>query len=52
MKTKSKGARIMIPDFIDTHNGFLALSDVEYTAKATNPNIKKYEKKMFRVQRK
>ena len=43
MKPKSKGAGIMVSDFIDEHNGFLTLSDDEYeAAKASNPNIRKY----------
>lgn len=43
MKPKSKGAGIMVSDFVDEHNGFLALSDSEYeTAKATNPHVRKY----------
>ena len=29
MKKKSKGAGIMVSDFIDEHQGFLALSDAE-----------------------
>ena len=43
MKPKSKGAGIMVSDFIDEHNGFLALSDTEYeAAKSSNPRIHKY----------
>ena len=43
MKKKSKGAGIMVSDFIDEHNGFLALTDEEYqAAKVTNPNIRPY----------
>ena len=30
MKKKSRGAGIMVSDFIDNHNGFLALTDREY----------------------
>ena len=30
MKPKSRGAGIMVSDFIDEHNGFLAFSDEEY----------------------
>ena len=42
MKPKSKGAGIMVSDFIDEHNGFLALTGDEYeTAKASDPNIRK-----------
>ena len=43
MKSKSKGAGIMLSDFIDNHNGFLALTDEEYDqAKQSNPDVKKY----------
>ena len=43
MKHKSKGAGIMVSDFIDDHNGFLVLSDTEYVeAQKVNPGIKKY----------
>ena len=43
MKPKSKGAGIMVSDFVDEHNGFLALSDEEHdAAKASNPRIRKY----------
>ena len=37
VKPNSKGAGIMVSDFVDEHNGFLALSDDEYeAAKVTN----------------
>ena len=41
LKKESKGAAIMGSDFIDEHNGFMALSDKEQhqAAKVTNPNI-------------
>ena len=43
MKPKSKGAGIMVSDFVDEFNGFLALSNEEYqAAKATKPNILPY----------
>ena len=43
IKPKSKGAVIMVSDFIDEHQGFLARTDEGYkTAKASNPGIKKY----------
>ena len=43
MKPKSKGAGIMVSDFIAEHNGFLALSDKEYDrAKVSNPRLRKY----------
>ena len=32
MKPKSKGAGIMVSDFVDEHNEFLALTDTEYEA--------------------
>ena len=48
MKPKSKGAGIMVSDFIDEHNGFLALTDDEYeTAQASDPNIRKYTREFF-----
>ena len=43
LKPKSKGSGIMVSDFIDEHNGFLALSDEEHDkAKVSNPRIHKY----------
>ena len=43
MKKKSRGAGIMVSDFIDEKNGFLCLSESQWeTAKVTNPNIKRY----------
>lgn len=43
MKHKSKGAGIMVSDFIDEHTGFLSLNDEEYERyKQVNPNGKKY----------
>lgn len=30
MKSKGRGAGIMVSDFVDEHNGFLALTDEEY----------------------
>ena len=48
MKPKSKGSGIMVSDFIDEQNGFLALSDEEYeSAKATNPCIRKYAREFL-----
>ena len=47
-ETKKQGAGIMVSDFIDEHNGFLALTDVEYkTAKASDPNIRKYAREFL-----
>ena len=40
MKPKSKGAGIMVSDFIDEHNGFLALT--AEVAKASNPDAQMY----------
>ena len=43
IKPKSKGAGIMVSDFVDEHNGFLALTAEEYeVAKASNPNARMY----------
>ena len=43
LKPKSKRSGIMVSDFIDEHNGFLALSGEEHDkAKALNPRIHKY----------
>ena len=41
IKPKSKGSGIMVSDFIDEHNGYLALTREEYDhAKVNNPNIR------------
>ena len=38
----------MVSDFVDEHNGFLALSDSEYEwAKVLNPRIRKYAQECF-----
>ena len=43
MKQTSKGAGIMVSDFIDKHNGYLQLTDEEYThAKEKDPTIHKH----------
>ena len=43
MKPKSKGAGIMVSDFIDEHNGFLVLTEEEYLrAKQSSSTIKRY----------
>ena len=48
MKPKSKGAGIMVSDFIDEHNGFLALSDEEHDrVKVSNPRIRKYAREFL-----
>ena len=47
MKPKSKGAGVMVSDFIDEHNG-LALSDDEHEAvKASKPHIRKYAREFL-----
>ena len=46
LRPKSKGAGIMVSDFIDEHNGYLQLSDEEYErSKSFHPGIKKYARK-------
>ena len=48
MKQKSKGAGIMVSDYIDEHNGFLALTEEEYqAAKDANPAIKPYAREFL-----
>ena len=48
MKPKSRGSGIMVSNFIDEHNGFLALTDEEYEqAKRVNPRAKKYARQFF-----
>ena len=43
IKPKSRGAGIMVSDFIDEFDGFLALTEAQYdAAKVSNPGIKKY----------
>ena len=43
LRPKSKGAGIMVSDFIEEHNGYLHLSDEEYErSKQTFPRLKKY----------
>ena len=42
LRPKSKGSGIMISDFVDGRNGYLALTDDELsTGKANNPNLQK-----------
>ena len=48
IRPKSKGAGIMVSDFIDEHNGFLALNDEEYErAKSVNGDIRKYAREFL-----
>ena len=48
MKPKSRGAGIMVSDFVDEHNGFLALSDAEYDrVKVLNPRLRKYAREFL-----
>ena len=42
LKPKSRGAGIMVSDFIEEHNGYLRLTDEEFEeAKKSNPRLKK-----------
>ena len=42
LRPKSKGAGYMVSDFVDEHNGYLALTDEEFDrASQTNPGIEK-----------
>lgn len=44
MKRKSKGAGIMISDFVDSKNGFLAITEAEYeNVKETDPGSAMHE---------
>ena len=46
LRPKSKGAGIMVSDFIDEHNGYLRLCDEEYErSKTCHPGIKIYARK-------
>ena len=48
MRPRSKGAEIMVSDFIDEHYGYLHLTDEEYAhAKANNPTIRKHTRQLF-----
>ena len=48
MRLKSKGAGIMVSDFIDNHSGFLALNDEEYDrSKAANLILRKYAREFL-----
>ena len=48
LKPKSKGSGIMVSDFVDEYNGFLALSDEECeTATTKHPNIRKYAREFL-----
>ena len=48
IKPKSKGAGIMVSDFIDEKSGFLAFSDDEYEeVKISNPNLPKYAREFL-----
>ena len=48
IKPKSKGAGIMISDFVDEHQGFLALTDGEHQlAKQSDPEIKQYAREFL-----
>ena len=48
MKPKSRGAGIMVSDFIDEHHGFLSLTDEEYEKmKQINPSSKKFARQFL-----
>ena len=48
MKLKSRDSRIMVSNFINDHNGFLALTDEKYEqAKKANTRAKKYARQIF-----
>ena len=48
LKAKSKGSGIMVSDFVDEHNGFLAFYDTEYeVAKCKHPNLRKYAREFL-----
>ena len=48
IKPKSKGSGIMLSDFIDEINGFLALNDEEYkVAKESNPQVRQYAREIL-----
>ena len=48
MKPKSKGTGIMVSDFIDQHNGFLAFTNDEYQrVKQSDPDLPMYARVFF-----
>ena len=48
LKPKSKGSGIMVSDFVDEHNYFLAFSDEEYEIAVTkHPNIRMYAREFL-----
>ena len=48
MRPKSKGAGIMVSDFIDEHSGYLQLTDEEHArAKESDPTIRKHARQLF-----
>ena len=48
MRPKSKGSGIMVSDFIDERNGYLQLSDEEYSrAKEKDPTIRKHARQLL-----
>ena len=49
LKPKGQGRGIMVSDFIDEHNGFLALTDVEYEqGKQTYPDLQQQARKLLK----
>ena len=48
IRPKGKGAGIMVSDFIDEKNGYLALTQEEYDrAKVSAPNVRMYARELF-----
>lgn len=48
MRPKSKGSGIMVSDFIEEKNGYVALSEEEYDkCKLSDKNAKMYERQLF-----
>ena len=48
MRPKSRGSRLMVSDFIEEKNGYLALTQEEYDKeKVTNPSIRMYARELL-----
>ena len=49
VKPKGQGRGIMVSDFIDEHNGYLALTDAEYEqGKQTYPDLQQQARKLLK----
>ena len=49
LKPKGQGRGIMVSDFIDEHNGYLALTDAEYEqGKQTCPDLQQQARKLLK----